>query len=135
MPAGLNSNPRNTSYLVPCVFKAIQLVELLRTARAGLRVEDLLKTTGYSRSTTYRILRTLTTCDYTFRDAGGIYRLNHDVVSPLAAPVSSNEAMEPSEPEQQQADAPLEFERWGVRFDKDGKRLSTTPSDSRPPHH
>jgi hypothetical protein len=75
------SEHRNPSYLVPCVLKAIQMVEILRRTHAGLRVDDLLGMTGYSRSTIYRILRTLTACEYMVRDGRGYYRLNHAIVT------------------------------------------------------
>ena len=73
--------PRNSGYLVPCVFKAVQMIQALRVARVGLRVEDFLGMTGYSRSTVYRILRTLTACEYIVREAGGVYHPNHSVIS------------------------------------------------------
>src|SRR5271167_310255 len=71
---------RSASYLVPCVLKAVQLMEILRSAPAGLRVEDLRSTTRYSRSMIYRILRTLTACEYVIRGAGGLYRLKDAVL-------------------------------------------------------
>lgn len=70
---------RSSSYLVPCVFKAVQMIETLREPQRGLRVEDFRSITGYSRSTIYRILRTLVACQYVIRDSGGAYRLNHSV--------------------------------------------------------
>ena len=59
------------SHLVPCVVKAVQIIEALRTAQSGLRVEDFVGATGYARSTVYRILRTLMACDYVRRDRRG----------------------------------------------------------------
>ena len=72
---------RNSNYLVPCVFKAVQMIEALRRVRTGLRVEDLRSMTGYSRTTIYRILRTLAACGYIVRNSRAIYRLNYSVVS------------------------------------------------------
>ena len=68
------------SYIVPCVMKTIQMVEILRETPAGLRVQDLRDITGYPPSTIYRILRTLMAYKYAFRDDGGRYRLNNNVV-------------------------------------------------------
>jgi hypothetical protein len=74
------TNPLSRSYIVPCVMKTIRMVEILRKTPAGLRVEDLRSMTGYPPSTIYRILRTLMAYQYAFRDNGGRYRLNNDVV-------------------------------------------------------
>lgn len=124
MMANLSANRRSTSYLVPCVFKAIQMVELMRKTRAGLRVEDLLAITGYSRSTIYRILRTLTACEYTFRDAGGYYRLNHAVVATADESAAPTEVPNAPDRSAHSNDSAIEFERWGVRFRGDGRRLN-----------
>jgi len=75
------NDPAIATYIVPCVVKAVCMVEILRKSQTGLRVEDLRSMTGYSKSTIYRILRSLTWCEYLFRDAGGFYRLNHDVIT------------------------------------------------------
>jgi len=115
-------NPRGDSYIVPCVFKAIQLVELLRAHRAGLSVEDLLKITGYSRSTTYRILRTLTACRYAFRNEG-TYRLNQKVVNPIDGADPRTTAAEASQTDQREPCEMLGFERWGVHFHPKGCHL------------
>lgn len=71
-----SSHSRNSSYLVPCVFKAVHMIEALRETGTGLRVEDLRRMTGYPRTTIYRILRTLIACGYIDRTSGGSYRLN-----------------------------------------------------------
>jgi DNA-binding IclR family transcriptional regulator len=60
--------------------KTIQMVEILRETPEGLRVQDLRGMTGYPPSTIYRILRTLMAYKYAFRDDGGRYRLNGNVV-------------------------------------------------------
>ena len=76
--------PKNSSYLVPCVFKAVHMIQALRETGTGLQVEDLRRMTGYSRTTIYRILRTLAACGYIFRESGGVYRLNYSVVTAAA---------------------------------------------------
>jgi hypothetical protein len=80
MKLGRPVDPLSRNYIVPCVMKTIQMVEILRKTQAGLRVEDLRSMTGYPPSTIYRILRTLMAYQYAFRDNGGRYRLNNDVV-------------------------------------------------------
>jgi len=117
----VHSNP---SHLVPCVVKAVQIIETLRTAHAGLRVEDFLGSTGYARSTVYRILRTLMACDYVRRDRRGAYHLNQVVLG-----VPEPDAWAGSDSAQAASSltangGQLEFERWGVRFRCDGRRAA-----------
>jgi len=100
---------RNTGNAALGVFKVVQVVEALRVAPAGLRVERLLSATGYSRSTVYRILKTLAKCGYILCDSDGTYRLNQTVIR-IAEKGTT------------------EFERWGVRFQADGKRVAVLPS-------
>jgi hypothetical protein len=122
--------PRNSSYLVPCLFKAVQMIEALREMRSGLRVEDFQGRTGYSRSTIYRILRTLSVCDYVVRASGGVYRLNNAVITSMDEDPNPQQADDqldrPSWPKQDH----LGFERWGVRFSADGRRIEAAPHRS-----
>jgi hypothetical protein len=112
----------NTSYLVPCVFKAVQMIEALRKTRDGLRVEDFLSMTGYSRSTIYRILRTLVACEYIVREHGGAYSLNRAVISVADENAWTRSMLPSSAPANPGYDGQPEFERWGVRFRADGKK-------------
>jgi IclR helix-turn-helix domain len=105
--------PRNSSYLVPCVFKAVQMIEALREARTGLRVEDFLGRTGYSRSTIYRILRTLSVCDYIVRASGGVYRLNRSIISVADENLCARPVRRPTTIGASMREGPSEFERWG----------------------
>jgi len=131
MPIELQSRvAKSSSYLVPCVFKAVQMIEALRESRSGLRVEEFLAMTGYSRSTIYRILRTLTACEYIVRDRGGSYRLNHAVVSPADESTRQARGLNRSP---SPANAHLGFERWGVRFCADGRRLDLGSSAAQEP--
>lgn len=108
------------------------MVEILRTTRSKMRAEDFLTMTGYSRSTTYRLLRTLTACKYTLREPGGFYRLNDSVVT---------FAQEKSQPDETgrlrvrhgaTAEGHSGFERWGVQFRGDGRRVQEMPLGDRP---
>jgi hypothetical protein len=69
------SGPKEAKF-VPCVIKAVHMIEVLREAGTGPRVENLQNVTGYPRTAIYRILRTLIACEYIRRDSGGSYRLN-----------------------------------------------------------
>jgi hypothetical protein len=117
---------RNSSYLVPCVLKAVHMIQALRETGAGLRVEDLRKMTGYSRTTIYRILRTLAACGYIFRNSGGVYRLNYQVITAPGRGAANRQDggrfATHIKPENGQV---AEFERWGVRFRGDGARMGT----------
>lgn len=115
---------RSPSYLVPCVFKAVRMIEALRESRVGLRVEDFLGMTGYSRSTIYRILRTLTACSYMVREPAGVYRLNPTVIRVADHNADAFEDCRPDSPIAAAKGVSKEFERWGVRFGSDGKRLA-----------
>jgi hypothetical protein len=117
---------RNSSYLVPCVFKAIHMIEALRETGAGLRVEDLRRMTGYSRTTIYRILRTLAACRYIIRNSGGVYRLNYSVVTAAGSRSADVEQGDKlgvrGTPDHSRV---AEFERWGIRFRGNGARMGT----------
>jgi hypothetical protein len=117
--------PRNSSYLVPCVFKAVRMIEALRESRTGLRVEDFRSMNGYSRSTIYRILRTLIACDYIIREAGGFYRLNHAVVTAAEETPRNRQDGNEIGRTPRPADRRIGFERWGVQFGADGRRMNT----------
>jgi hypothetical protein len=118
------SNPsRNSTYLVPCVFKAVQMIEVLRETRTGLRVEDFRSMTGFPKTTIYRILRTLVACQYVIRDSGGSYRLNHSMV-PAVGQKSNHHGSVGLESHAKRDDNHLVgFERWGVRFRNNAGRI------------
>jgi len=115
---------RSSSYLVPCVFKAVQMIEVLRETSSGLRVEDFRSMTGFPKTTIYRILRTLVACQYVIRDSGGSYRLNQSG-APAVGKNSRNDhggrefELDPKPDDNHHA----EFERWGVRFRNNAGRI------------
>lgn len=118
--------PRNSSYLVPCVFKAVHMIQALRETGAGLRVEDLRKMTGYSRTTIYRILRTLAACGYIFRNSGGVYCLNYQVITaPVKGAANRQDDGRFATPIKPENGHVAEFERWGIRFRGNGARMGT----------
>jgi IclR helix-turn-helix domain len=111
-------------YLVPCVFKAVQMLEALRKMQVGLRVEDFLLLTGYSRSTIYRILRTLTACSYVVRGPGGTYRLDPAVIRNAENSIPACGCRGASLAATVPNGADEEFERWGIRFGPAGRRAA-----------
>ena len=62
-------------YIVPIVFKTIQIIELLRSETRGLRIEEISQLTGFPKSTIYRIVRTLACTEYLCQEGKGVYRL------------------------------------------------------------
>jgi uncharacterized membrane protein len=56
------------SYIVPMVARAIHITQTLQNENGCLTLDDLLKVTGYSRTTVYRILRTLVSFGYVRRE-------------------------------------------------------------------
>jgi hypothetical protein len=120
------------SYFVPCVLTAVEIIDALRDARAGLRVEDLRSAARGSRSTVYRIVRTLSRSGYILRDELGCYHLNSGVFQFSTDPLlhqatSSRNGTSPS-PQESYG----EFERWGVRFRAEGIRGNTAERNIRP---
>jgi hypothetical protein len=81
MSSKAHRQPHRT-YWVPVVGKTIQMVEILRTSSTGFRVGDLRAMTKYPTSTIYRVLRTLVSCKWVVRGSGGVYRLDHNVITP-----------------------------------------------------
>jgi hypothetical protein len=66
--------PRN--YIIPMVARTLEITERLQEG-APLTVDDIQRLTGYSRSTIYRILRTLAAFGYVDRAMNrGEYRWN-----------------------------------------------------------
>jgi hypothetical protein len=120
-----SEHSRNPSYLVPCVLKAVHMIEALRETGTGLRVESLRRMTGYSRTTIYRILRTLVACGYITRNSGGVYRLNYSLVT-AAGRGSADEGGGKFVLGVKQGNSHVAgFERWGVRFRSNGARMGT----------
>jgi DNA-binding IclR family transcriptional regulator len=60
--------------MVPMIARAIDVSERLQEDDARLSVDQLCELTGYSRSTIYRILRTLAAFEYVVREPEGKYR-------------------------------------------------------------
>lgn len=61
------------SYLIPVLSKALMIMEVLKRSDRPLNVHELADATGVSKSTTYRILRTLSAHGYLPDGADGVY--------------------------------------------------------------
>jgi hypothetical protein len=65
------------SYIIPVLSKALVVMEILRSTERPLNVRELVDRTGISKTTVYRILRTLSAYGYLPNGSGGIYSLRH----------------------------------------------------------
>ncbi len=66
--------PLDQTYVVPILVKALAILDTLRTSPSGMRLDDLSRTTGVARSTTYRIVRTLVLSEHLVHCRNGLYR-------------------------------------------------------------
>ena len=63
------------TYHVPILSKALEIIELLQTRNQGVSIEDVYRQTRFSKSSVYRILKTLEQRGYLDRKEDGRYRL------------------------------------------------------------
>jgi ribose transport system substrate-binding protein len=62
-------------YLIPVLSKALDVLELLQNERGALTPEAIFQRTNISKTTVYRILKTLTHRGYLAQSQDGVYRL------------------------------------------------------------
>jgi ribose transport system substrate-binding protein len=62
-------------YLIPVLSKALDILELLQNERGALTPEAIFQRTNISKTTVYRILKTLTHRGYLAQSQDGVYRL------------------------------------------------------------
>jgi ribose transport system substrate-binding protein len=62
-------------YLIPVLSKALDILELLQNERGALTLEAIYQRTDISKTTVYRILKTLTHRGYVAQSQDGLYRL------------------------------------------------------------
>lgn len=70
-------NPEvNRQYIVPVLLKAVRILELVRSSSKPLRVQDIHRLTGISRSTVYRVLRTFIVSGHLQQTRDGRYTIS-----------------------------------------------------------
>jgi hypothetical protein len=69
----IRSRP-SQAYIVPMVARAIVIWERLQQSSGALSIDYLCDVTGYSRTSIYRILRTLAIFGYVVRESPGEYK-------------------------------------------------------------
>jgi len=62
--ARLRNPDVHQSYVIPVLDKALRIMRLLEESERHLKIGEIARTTGYSQSTIYRILRTLSAHGY-----------------------------------------------------------------------
>jgi len=62
-------------YLIPILSKALDVLELLENSQAPVALEDVYQKTKISRTSVYRILKTLAHRGYVAQAQNGLYRL------------------------------------------------------------
>ena len=62
-------------YLIPILSKALDVIELLENSQSYLALEDIYQRTNISKTSIYRILKTLVHRGYVAQNQSGEYRL------------------------------------------------------------
>ena len=62
-------------YLIPVLSKALDILELLQNERGALTLESIYQRTNISKTTIYRILKTLVHRGYLAQSPDGLYRM------------------------------------------------------------
>ena len=68
------------SHTIPALEKALEMLELLATAKDGLRQTELCEKLGLSTSTAYRMLRTLLARNWVLRKKNGVFVLGNGML-------------------------------------------------------
>ena len=68
------------SHTIPALEKALEMLELLATAKDGIRQTELCEKLGLSTSTAYRMLRTLLARNWVFRKKNGVFALGNGML-------------------------------------------------------
>lgn len=76
--AARRRNPHvDRSYIIPVLSKALMVMEVLRGTKRPVNIGELVEKTGISRTTVYRILRTLSAYGYLPDGSEGVYSFRH----------------------------------------------------------
>ena len=65
------------SYIVPVLSKALNIMRLIETSERPMNIQEICEATGYSKTTVYRILRTLAAHGYMPNGSNGVYSFRH----------------------------------------------------------
>lgn len=87
------------SYIVPVLCKAFEIVRLLESSDRALNVNEISKSTGVAKSTTYRILRTLSAYGFMPHGSDGVYSFHHLSQDGLTASSASTSCPKPQRTE------------------------------------
>jgi IclR helix-turn-helix domain len=80
-------NPQvQRSYIIPVLSKALIVMEILKVAERPLNITELVDRTGISKTTVYRILRTLSAYGYLPDGSEGVYSFRHVPCPPELMP-------------------------------------------------
>ena len=69
------------SHIVPMLSRALRIIDIMKKQRTYISAQQITTMTGYSRSSVYRILRTLVAHDYLLEDEKGGFILCHTLRS------------------------------------------------------
>ena len=83
---------KGRTYTVPVLFRALDILEFLFQSSSPLKLDEIAKQTGVSRSSTYRILGTLEQRGYVSRSLNGHYDYCRSKSQPT---ISSRNSMPP----------------------------------------
>jgi uncharacterized membrane protein len=63
-------------YIVPALAKALRIIQVIGSSATELNVNEIVRRTGYPKTTVYRTLRTLAAFGYFPEGKHGVYRLD-----------------------------------------------------------
>lgn len=77
------------NYIIPVLSNALRVIRLLEDTERPLSLTEVITRTGISRTTAYRILRTLSAHGYLPQGADGVYALRAKLIGAAARSVDS----------------------------------------------
>lgn len=77
-------------YLVPVLMRTLDILEVLSQSAAPLKMNDISLRTGISKTTTYRILRTLVYRGYVCQDLEGRFTMLKELEGPGLPPLGAS---------------------------------------------
>src|SRR5260370_5700630 len=71
----MSNSFRSRLYVIPVLSKALDVLELMQKENTRRKQEEISQRTSISKTTVYRILKTLVHCGYLAHSENGLYRL------------------------------------------------------------